>query len=247
MPRNSVFHFRRFDVENRLSGMKVGTDSVLLGAWTRISPADRLIIDVGSGSGVLSLMLAQRACPEASISAIEIDPDATREAAANFASSPWPSMLSAINADWSDWSTALPPQSVDLIISNPPYFTEALRSPIKRRAAARHQSSDLSYESLITSAARLLNPASGRLSMISPASLRDHITFLAEFHRLAISRLTSVIPVSGKEPALILWELMPRQAASDPTISDSITLRDSNSLPTPQYLDLTSDYYTHLK
>lgn len=245
MGRNSTFHFRRFDVENRIAGMKVGTDSVLLGAWTRVLPADRHILDAGTGSGLLALMIAQRADPTASITAVEIDPDATAEATRNFASSPWSRMLSAVNADWAQWVAAIPPASVQLIVSNPPYFTEALHAPDPRRAAARHQQS-LSFESLIVSAASLLSP-SGRLSMVSPAAAEPDITYLAEFHRLAISRLTRVIPVEGKQPALLLWELIPRQSATAPAEISTLTLRNASSAPTQPYVDLTSDYYTHLK
>ncbi|MDE6268627.1 MAG: methyltransferase [Muribaculaceae bacterium] len=245
MGRNSTFHFRRFDVENRIAGMKVGTDSVLLGAWTRVIPSDRFILDAGTGSGLLALMIAQRANPTASITAVEIDPDATAEAARNFISSPWPGMLTAVNADWNQCVADIPPASVQLIISNPPYFTEALRAPDPRRATARHQLT-LSFESLIISAADLLAP-DGRLSMVSPAAAEPDITYLAEFHRLAISRLTRVIPVEGKPAALLLWELIPRGSATTPAVISTLTLRDSSSLPTPAYVDLTADYYTHLK
>ena len=151
----SVFHFKRFDVLNEASSMKVNTDGVLLGAATDIAPNDRYILDVGTGTGTIALMLAQRysdipesaLTPERHICGIDIDGPSALEAAFNFNASPWAKMLEARHCPLRQY---FPEHELDLIVSNPPFFDDSLLSPLERRSVARHTGGPaLSFASLV--------------------------------------------------------------------------------------------------
>ena len=124
MGREKVFKFKQFAVLNDRTAMKVGTDGVLLGAWCPVEGARR-VLDVGTGCGVIALMVAHRNT-DAVIDAIDIDHDAIDEATLNFANSPWSERLTAIEGDFNNLNTAV---GYDLIVSNPPYFTDSLLPP----------------------------------------------------------------------------------------------------------------------
>ena len=147
----SVFRFRRFTVENTESAMKVNTDGVLLGALMTLRAADRNCLDVGTGTGTVALMAAQRlydaGVSDARITAIDIDGPSAREAAANFAGSPWPDMLSSVHSSLGDFKTCPECALFDHIFSNPPYYDLSLAAPDSRRNTARHTNS-LSYREL---------------------------------------------------------------------------------------------------
>ena len=168
----SVFRFRRFSVSNDSSAMKVNTDGVLLGAAMTLLPGDRTLLDIGTGTGVIALMAAQRlsdllppSCTQLpKIDAIDIDAASAAEAEANFAASPWPGWLSARHCPLSGYT---PVGSIDLIFSNPPYFDNSLRNPDRRESAARHTDS-LSWREICAFAAEHLTPE-GRLALILPA------------------------------------------------------------------------------
>ncbi len=211
--------------------MKVGTDSVLLGSWCECDNRHD-VLDLGAGSGLLALMIAQRA-PGASIKAIEIDPAACAAAAANFAASPWAGRLTAVCADA---FTGLSGEHPDLIICNPPFFTGGMQSPDSRRALARH-SGTLSPESAIDLAARILSPT-GSLAMVTPADYADSLLFHAEMQRLNLWRRCEVT-TSGSKPSRLLWQ-WGREAR--PVEMSSLCVRHAGIL-TPEYTSLTSAFY----
>lgn len=228
--RENIFRFKRFSVVNRLAAMKVGTDGVLLGAWTDITGAG-LILDAGTGSGLIALMLAQRA-PHALIDAIDIVDDAVAEAAANIAASPWADRITACRADLLAYR---PETRYDLIVSNPPFFNTTLRSPDDARALARH-GDGLSFESLIAAAPPLL-AADGRLAFISPADREDDIVCAAAMARMHVTRLTRVYTrLRAPSPTRLLWQLDMRPA---PLVTASLRVGDScyQALTGPFYLD----------
>ena len=125
--REQVFRFKQFSVANRLAAMKVGTDGVLLGAWCGVEGC-RTVLDVGTGSGLIALMIAQR-CPEAHVTALDIVPEAVAEAAENAAASPWGDRITVMEADFNRAVADRLLPRYDLIVSNPPYFPTAINSP----------------------------------------------------------------------------------------------------------------------
>ena len=129
----SGFRFKQFAVEQDDVAMKVGTDGVLLGAWADCNGAKR-ILDIGTGTGVIALMLAQRNA-EAEVQAVEIDETATRRARSNFDLSPWAERLTVENCAVQEFA---PAEKFDLIVSNPPYFVDSLLPPDAKRSTARH-------------------------------------------------------------------------------------------------------------
>ncbi|RFP66565.1 methyltransferase domain-containing protein [Hymenobacter lapidiphilus] len=162
---NSYFQFKQFRIEQGACAMKVCTDACVLGAVTAVAGAAR-ILDIGTGTGLLALMAAQRN-PTASIEAVELDDSAAAQAAANFTASPWAARL-RLHARPLAQLAAARPQPFDHIICNPPFFRHALRSPDARRTTARHADDDtLSFGELACFAADFLTPT-GRLTVLLP-------------------------------------------------------------------------------
>lgn len=235
------FQFKQFCVTDDNSAMKIGTDGVLLGAWAPVEGCGR-IIDAGCGSGLLALMAAQRVAPVSpgcTITGIEIDPGAAADARINVAASPWSGMIEIVEGDILE--ITLPPRKGDtptLIISNPPFFNEALRSPSATRALARH-GSEFGVGTLIDLAARTLGP-SDSLAFIAPATRDDEIELSLELLRLGIVERCSVTTRAGRPPSRMLWHVSP--GAIDRRLT-TLTIRDLDNRYTSQYLQLTSPFY----
>lgn len=233
MGREKVFRFKQFAVLNDRTAMKVGTDGVLLGAWCPVEGATR-VLDVGTGCGVIALMAAQRNA-NAVIDAIDIDAGAIEEASINFANSPWGDRLTAVEADFNDMDSAA---CYDLIISNPPYFTDSLLPPDSARTLARHSRS-LTYRQLIDGAARLLSDE-GTLALISPCDAEGEIVEASTFASLPVRKLTRVIPVEDAPPKRTLWLLSRREV---PYLEDTLTIAHHDGTFTSQYVSLTGAFY----
>lgn len=229
--REHVFRFKQFEVRNRMSAMKVGTDGVLLGAWCHVAGCRR-VLDIGAGTGLISLMIAQRE-PDAFIDAVEIERDAAAEARDNFDSSPWSDRLRVIEADFNRWTAGID-APYDLIVSNPPYFNSELKAPDASRALARH-GEGLTYDSIVKAAASGLLSPEGRLCMISPVEREGDIMFSAAMARMSLARLTRVVtrPSTGRVTRL-LWEL---------SLGDAVTVEDVVTVGSPDYNDLVSAFY----
>lgn len=163
MGSKDIFRFQQFEVKHDKVGLKVGTDGVLLGAWADVAGAQD-ILDIGTGSGLIALMLAQR-CAIANIHAIDIMVAASEQAIENFNASPWAENLRCFHISAQDFAEATA-QRYDLIVSNPPYFSDGLLSGDKGRASARHAIS-LPQDELVSSVKILLRP-SGRFCVILP-------------------------------------------------------------------------------
>lgn len=195
-----VFQFKQFAVSNERSALKVGTDGILLGAISTLYSTVCHILDIGTGTGVIALMLAQRMAEAgipAQITGIDIDGPSAEEAAQNFAASPWASALSALHCSLSDFLAAGHGE-FDLIVSNPPFFDDSLQNPDARESAARHTMS-MSYRDICAAARDILAPE-GTLSMILPAEVENELvrttaSFGLYLHRIVRIRTTERKPV----------------------------------------------------
>lgn len=223
-----MFTFKQFHIDDSHCGMKVGTDAVTLGAWIMPTGKVENILDIGSGCGILSLMAAQR-FPSARITAVECDSGAADDAVRNVSNSPWAERMEIIRGDI--FETVFD-KKFDLIISNPPFFTETLRSPDCTRADARHEGS-LGVESLIRLSATLLGP-SGELGMIAPAGRLDEIIFCLSCSKLEPTRITMLRKRPGRQPVRVLV-----QAGRHPGQCSRSTL----TVDSVDYHVLTKDFY----
>lgn len=157
-----MFRFKRFTIDDSRASMKVGTDGVLLGAWVNIEGGERRILDIGTGSGLIALMLAQRSTT-AKIDAVEIDAQSAEQATENIAASQWSDRVELIQCDIRSYESV---EKYDLVVSNPPFFVDSLLSPDSGRAVARH-TTELSFAELVDSICGVLN-YEGRFALILP-------------------------------------------------------------------------------
>ena len=214
------FQFKHFKVKNIASAMKLGTDSVLLGAWAPLHPMVCRVLDIGTGTGVVALMIAQRLCPQGNmtVDAIDIDAPSIEEASHNFEISPWSSALRAMCVSLQEYaarhSIAPAGEKYDLIVSNPPFFVDSLKAPDSRRSNTRHADS-LPQEDLISSAFMLLREG-GSLVVILPKEEGEQFIRKAELHnigsgddnRLRLSKICKVKTSPRKEPKRYLMEFI---------------------------------------
>lgn len=231
------FRFKKFTVVNERSAMKVNTDGVLLGAAMTLKDGDRRLLDVGTGTGTIALMAAQR-LEKGDIDAIDMDEPSASEAAHNFAASPWSESLRAHHMSLAEFAAAERGQ-YDLIFSNPPYFDESLSAPEERRSNARHTSTGLSYRELLEFAADRLTPE-GRISMVLPADQEKHLCRYARMNGLHLFRILRVRTVPRKAPSRIIAEFS-RYRCEAP--ADEILTIQSEGKYTQEYLSLTHDFY----
>ena len=235
------FRFKQFTIWHDKCAMKVGTDGVLLGAWTPAPDvqSDKVqctILDVGTGSGLIALMLAQR-CPEAQIDAIDIDEAAVEQARENAQISNFKFQISNFVSRLQDWK---PQTKYDLIVSNPPYFQNSLKNPDKGRELARHTDS-LSYAELIHHSVRLLNE-NGLLALILPAEAETEIRALAQSAGLHLTRATRVYSKENKPPKRVLLAFSIRPSAINP-IEDTLVLEDEKGGRSAAYSELCREFY----
>ena len=247
----SVFRFKKFDVINEQSPMKVNTDGVLLGAAVSLPQSpDASILDVGTGTGTIALMLAQRMYQqygEASlinITGLEIDQLASNEANINFRNSLWRKNLKAVCSSLQNYS---PENKFDLIISNPPYYDNSLTAPEVRRNLSRHTVSPerenhaeaaLSYRLLMTFASKYLND-NGSLAIILPAEAEKEALRFGRTCGLFPSKILRIRTVSSKPPRRIIIEA---QKSAELEISQTITILHQGQY-TPTYISLLKDFY----
>lgn len=230
---NPSFTFKQFTIFHDRCAMKVGTDGVLLGAWTDLS-SSRRVLDIGTGTGLIALMLAQR-CRNAHITAIDIDEDAVDQARGNILSSPWKDRVEAVLQD----VRTLPSQPVyDTIVSNPPYFIHSLKCPDLKRNTARHTDT-LEATVLLEKVSGLL-VEEGRFSMVFPSEQTEDIIRLASGFGLYPSRHTSVITRPGLPPKRSLMEF--RKTESTCT-TDELVIELERHVYSEDYIALTRDFY----
>ena len=233
---NPFFTFKQFPIGHLLCALKVGTDGVLLGAWTDVSHSCR-ILDIGTGTGLIALMLAQR-CPQASITAIDIDAEAVEQAHENILSSPWKDRVEVLLQDICTFPAN---QQFDSIVSNPPYFIDSLKCPDSQRNTARHTDT-LDAKRLLESVARLLSD-NGRFSIILPAEQTDLLIQSAYTQGLYPSRQTAVITRPGLSPKRILMEFQKKKEAFHP---DELIIELERHVYSEGYIALTKDFYLRM-
>jgi tRNA1Val (adenine37-N6)-methyltransferase len=246
-----MFTFKQFSIRQERCAMKVGTDGVLLGAWAHVEHCSR-ILDVGTGTGLVALMAAQRS--NANVVAIDLDGMAVRQAAENIDSSPWKERVQVLEVDVravinessvpnsegdkSAMKMLLVPQSFDAILCNPPYFENSLKSPDVARTMARHTDT-LSFDELAKSAACLLSPQ-GELSVVIPYDRATDLTVSAACYGLFATRQTIVVPVEGGKPKRML---MAFSRKGTPHTPETLCIRDHLCNDTPEYVRLVKDFY----
>jgi len=213
---NPWFQFKQFTVWHDKCAMKVGTDGVLLGAWADVEQA-QTILDVGTGSGLIALMAAQRN-PIAKITAIDIEESAIIQARENFDRSPWGNRLTAKPISLEDFAASTD-ATFDVIISNPPYFQQSLHSPNAKRTLARH-ATHLTPESLLSHCARLLSP-DGSIHLILPISEGNNLLGKTDSYRLFCTRKTVVLPTPASAPKRLLITL---KSCYEPTKNETLTI-----------------------
>lgn len=234
-----IFKFKQFSVEDGRCAMKIGTDAVLLGAWTCLDGVSA-IVDAGCGSGVISLMVAQRSYDNTKIIAVDINHDACLDAMDNIANSPWGSRVEVMEADITKFFPQCPHPM--LIISNPPFFNEKLQSPDSSRALARH-GVDFGIGELIDLAASHFRSGDDSLAFIAPASRDDEIEFMLALKRLSPRRRCRVFSRKGKEPIRTLWQVGLECPGCPRIVSEELFIRDMDNNLTSQYISLTNDFY----
>lgn len=238
---NKWFQFKQFLITQERSALKVGTDGVLLGAWCGNDiRADRglqaqNILDVGTGTGLIALMLAQRS--EARVTAVEINEEACADALNNFRKSPWNDRLELHNVDFNEYCR-IATGKFDLIVSNPPYFKQSLKSADHAASVARHDVT-LSFEQLIDGAKKLLD-VDGRLAVILPFETYDDFRETARLAGFYLARKTSVIPKVGRTPKRVLLEFSVKQVY--PHSDELVILMEDGSYSDP-FLKLTNSFY----
>lgn len=217
--------------------MKVGTDGVLLGAWARVEHC-RHILDMGTGTGLVALMAAQRS--EARIVAIDLDADAVAQAADNVAASPWKERIHVLEADARNLEFKIQNSEFlfDAILCNPPFFENALKCPDAQRTMARHTDT-LTFDELARSAARLLAPE-GELSVVIPHDRAHDMTVSCACQGLFATRQTIVVPVEGSKPKRILMAFT-REGA--PHTTETLCIQDIHRHHTPEYVRLVENFY----
>ena len=228
----SGFKFKQFAVEQEDVAMKVGTDGVLLGAWADCEGAKN-ILDIGTGTGVIALMLAQRNT-EAKIHAVEIDSTATQRARSNFDMSPWAERL---DVECCAVQAFKPSEKFDLIISNPPYFVDSLLPPDAKRSTARH-THDLSFEELDKAVCRLLAD-DGRFALILPTAEFEKYLSITHLH---LVRRCDVHPTTGAAVKRVMAEFAKSKIATP--ANENITIEQQRRGDyTEEYRVLTKDFY----
>lgn len=234
--RESIFRFKQFALSNDRSAMKIGTDGVLLGAWCEMhdSPDGCRVLDVGCGTGVIGLMVAQR-YPHCEVTCLDVDADAVEECRQNIIASPFASRVNAVRGDFLNYN---PDCRYQLIISNPPYFKDSLRAPDKSRMTARHDDT-LPLAALMRHASGMLDEA-GRMALVLPVERDGDVEFESALCGLHITRRCNIFTVPGKPQRRTLWELALKAA---PTMTTELFIHDKSGAYSKEYVSLLKDFY----
>ncbi len=245
--KDGIFKFKYFSVRHDLSSMKVGVDGVLVGAWA--NPEGKRILDVGTGCGIIALMMAQRN-PEAEIVAIDVDEPSVREAELNFRESPWGSRLKSVLCSYTDIKGESGPVKgkFDLIVSNPPYFDAGVRELDDSRKIARHQG-NLSPDILLSEAPLLLSPG-GRVVMVVPDMIGADVSAKAMRSGMLLSSALRVKDHPGAQVKRVLMEFSLRDTYdNNPHIGFDegeipvLTMFTTPGRPTDEYRRICKDFY----
>ncbi|MCI4443222.1 MAG: methyltransferase [Lentimicrobium sp.] len=241
-----MFQFKQFSLEQDQCAMKIGTDGVLLGAWTPIENNPFSILDIGTGTGIIALMLAQRSAAN-QIDALEIDENAYEQATNNFENSPWNDRLFCFHAGLDEFieepevdpSESELAQQYDLIVSNPPFYSEDYKSANDQRDLARFQDA-MPFEDLIEAAALLLSE-NGIFSVIIPFKEEANFLAIAKEYELFPLKITRVkgTPTSEIKRSLLAFS---RNGMTNFPV-DELIIETARHIYTQEYIALTKDFY----
>lgn len=236
------FSFKQFSVEQYRCAMKVGTDGVLLGSWTSLENNPHSILDIGAGTGLIALMLAQRSDAQ-QIDAIEIDEDAYEQCVENFENSPWADRLFCFHASLDEFAEAPEDEKYDLIVSNPPYFVPNKREvnlPENRKKARFYDS--LPFQDLINYASQLLSENS-ELAVVIPFAEEENFITFAKAQSLFVNRITRV---RGTEKAPVKRTLLQFSFVEKPIEAQELILEISRHQYTYEFRELVKEFYLKL-
>lgn len=234
---NNWFNFKQFGIRQEYSGMKVGTDSILLGAWVNTQNV-RKLLDIGTGTGILALMMGQRS--KAIIDAVEINKNACLEASNNIKSSPWEERIRIIESSFKDFYQAkkVTKSQYDLIILNPPYYSDSIPARTSERTQARHNST-LTTSELLKGVEVLLKPV-GRLCLILPYTEGTKFVGEAKKAGLFLERLLQVKSNPNKPVHRLVMEFGRLPGKPEEL---ELTIRNEDQGYTNEYVNLTKDFY----
>ncbi|WP_050146853.1 tRNA(1)(Val) (adenine(37)-N(6))-methyltransferase TrmN [Yersinia alsatica] len=234
--RGGGFTFKQFFVAHDRCAMKVGTDGVLLGAWVPVEKA-RKVLDIGCGSGLIALMIAQRSAPEVEIDGVELEPEAAQQASSNAAQSPWAERVHIYAQDVHQFAESHPHQ-YDLIVSNPPYFAPAVACRDEARDTARYTGS-LTHDALLNCAEKLITKE-GIFCVVLPHDLGEELARLAVQQDWFVHCQVDIRDRPGKPLHRMLLTLS-RQPAE--TQYQHLDLRQSEGVYSPEFCALISEFY----
>jgi len=235
---NTYFSFKQFTIQQDQCAMKVSTDACIQGAWTPVAPSMMQVLDVGTGTGLLSLMLAQR-MPHAAFDALELNMPAVLQAAENVASSPFAARIKVSQVDATTWDT---PGGYDLIICNPPFFKNSLKGPDAARNAARH-TDVLNGHSLIEILLRNLS-ARGIASVIWPPAEHDAFAALGVTSGIYLNEALQVRDRAGSRITRVIG-IYSRQKGVQPPRHELI-IKSADGGYTQEFIDLLSPFYLNI-
>lgn len=232
-----MFTFKQFTINQDKTAMKVGTDGVLLGSWAPVDHNLFSILDIGAGTGIIALMLAQRTSAE-QIDALEIDEEAYEQAVENFENSPWGDRLFCFHAGLDEF-IAEPEDEYDLIVSNPPFYAEDYKTENEQRDLARFQDA-MPFEELVE-AADLLLSENGIFALILPHKEEEKFIALAKEYELYPVKITRVkgTPTSEIKRSLLAFS---RNKIAEIEV-DELIIEIDRHIYTPEYIELTKDFY----
>ncbi len=230
---NNYFKFKQFTIEQDGCAMKVGTDGCLLGGWFDTAQSHN-ILDIGCGSGLISIMAAQRC--KASITGIEIDSNATLQATKNVNNSPWKDRIKIVNADYLEYTTT---ELFDTIVSNPPFFIKSLKCNDSSRTLARH-SDTLNSNDFFSHAAKI-STADARISIIIPCDILHEWATSAELHGFFESRKTYVKTTPRKQPKRVLVEF--KRGCYAIPLENTLVLEEEPGTYSKEAAEILRDFY----
>ncbi|WP_026317826.1 tRNA1(Val) (adenine(37)-N6)-methyltransferase [Algicola sagamiensis] len=239
----SGFQFKQFYVSHAHCAMKVNTDGILLGSWVKPPQFNPLqnVLDIGTGSGLIALMMAQR-FEAIHIDAIDIDDDAVKEATRNVQESPWGGRIAVHHSSLQNFYGQ---NQYELIVSNPPYFTGSLHSPCAKRTQARH-TEKLSFSTLMQQSSLLLKDE-GMMCLVVPIEAEKTLKDVGRLNDLQLHSRCIVFTRAGQQPKRVLLafqKVISRKTPSDIVINEeALTIRDAENAYTSEFRALAKDFY----
>lgn len=232
---NPYFKFKKFTVWHDKCAMKVGTDGALLGAWAHVEQTKR-VLDIGTGTGLIALMLAQRS--QATVDAIDIDADACQQARENIASSPFVDRINVHHIPLAAYAP-LHKGAYDLVVSNPPYFIDSMKCPDRKRNTARHTDT-LLLPDLLHDCRELLAPG-GHMALILPYDQREIVLRTSQENGLSLSEEVAVSPIASAKPKRWLVEFTTEEV--DTPRRSHLSIETEHHHYTVEFTALVKDFY----